>query len=197
MRKRLGAAPNRTHADGSPFYTLPIIQDASTGEIVGDSFEIALYLDRTYAAGPRLIPAGSVGLHAAFNVQVDAVFTGSVILCVQGMPFNPETAAQSQATFLQRAGRTSWEEMGVTGPAREEVLKGFNAALEELAKAYRFSGGPFLEGDVPSYADLIVGGWLQFYKTTLDSKEWADLQSWQGGLWGRVHRALEKYADVK
>lgn len=47
VRKRLGATPNRTHRDGNAFYTLPVIHDLSTGDIVGGSLEVAQYIDKT------------------------------------------------------------------------------------------------------------------------------------------------------
>lgn len=199
VRKSLGAAPNRTFADGSPFYTLPVIKDLSTGEIVGDSFDIACYLEKTYPDGPALFPpsCSSRGLNAAFNAQVDAIFTQHVMLCVHGMPFNPATAEISKATFLQRAGKTSWDEMAVRGEERTKILESFRSALDVLAKAYRHSEGPFLEGSTASYADLIVGSWLAFFKASVDAKEWEEIQTWHDGLWGNLHQALGKYAEVK
>lgn len=197
VRKRLGPAPNRVHRDGSSFHTLPIIKDLSTGEIIGDSFEIALYLDKAYPDAPTLLPPSTRGLHAAFNTQVDAVFTQHVILCVQGMPFNPETAEISKKTFCWRAGRERWEDLTVEGEDRVKTLASFKDALGNLAKAYKHGNGPFLEGGKVLYADLIVGAWLQFMKATLRKKEWEDLRTWQDGLWGRIHEALERYAEVK
>ncbi|KAA8647389.1 hypothetical protein EYZ11_001616 [Aspergillus tanneri] len=195
VREKLGIAPNRTHSDGSAFYTLPIIQDSSTGDIIGDTFEIALYLDRTYPNGPTLLPPMTVGLQAAFNIQVDAIFSQHVILCVHGMPLNPETAEISKATFAQRAGKESWEELTVRGEERVKTLESLKAALDGLAKCYRQKDGLFLEGDTVLYADLIVGSWLAFYKITL--KEWEEVQTWHNGLWQKLHQALEKYAEVK
>ncbi|RHZ66761.1 uncharacterized protein CDV56_109043 [Aspergillus thermomutatus] len=195
VRKRLGVAANRVHRDGSPFYTLPIIRNTSTCDIVGDSFEIALYLDRLYPEGARLFPPSTVGLLSAFNSQVDAIFTQHVILCLNGMPFNPETAEESKATFAKRAGKECWDELTVRGEERARTLEGFQGALGELAKAYRRTEGPFLEGDTATYADFIVGSWLKFFKKTME--EWEELQSWHDGLWGELHRALEKYAEDK
>lgn len=197
VRKRLGPPPNRVHRDGSSFHTLPIIRDLSTGKIVGDSFEIALYLDKAYPDAPMLIPPSTIGLHAAFNTQVDAVFTQHVLLCTQGMPFNPRTADISKKTFCWRAGRQKWEELTVEGEDRVRMLEAFKDALGSLAKAYKHGDGPFLEGENASYADIIVGAWLMFMKTTLREKEWDNLQMWQDGMWGKIHKALGKYAEVK
>jgi glutathione S-transferase len=198
VRKKLGAEPNRKHRDGSDFYTLPVIQDHSTGRIVGDTFEIALYLDEAYPNAPRLIPAGTVGVYAAFNIQVDAVFTNHTVLCMDCMPFNPATADKTKATFAWRAGKASWDEMLPSEEARSGVLTSFEAALGGLVKCYRrLDEGPFLEGAKPTYADLIVGGWLAMMKRCLRSEEWKQLEAWHGGLWGNIDKALEKYAEVK
>lgn len=199
VRKSLGAPPNRTHRDGSPFYTLPIIKDLSMDEVVGDSFEIAQYLEKTYPAGPSLFPASStIGREGrAFNTQVDAIFTDHVLICLHGIPFNPETAELSYKTFADRAGKDSWEELKVSGEERVQIITALETALGDLAKAYEKHEGPFLEGSVPSYADLIVGGWLKFYQATLPVEEWQAIQSWHGGVWQTLYQALELYAQVQ
>ncbi|KAE8423018.1 hypothetical protein BDV36DRAFT_279528 [Aspergillus pseudocaelatus] len=192
--KRLGVPPSRTFSDGSPFYTLPIVEDPSTSEKLGDSFDIALYLDKAYPDAPRLFPPSSVGLHASFNAHVDALFSRFVILFFHGMPLDPETAEVSHATFAARAGVKGWDELTVTGKAGQITLEGFKSALTELAKLHSYTEGPFLEGNTVSYADFIVGGWLQFAKASLP--EWGELQKWHEARWERLHLALEKYAKV-
>ena len=87
--------------------------------------------------------------------------------------------------------------MAVRGEERTKILESFRSALDVLAKAYRHSEGPFLEGNTASYADLIVGSWLAFFKVTVDAKEWEEIQTWHDGLWGQLHQALGKYAEVK
>lgn len=201
VRKSLGAAPVRKHwVDDSDFYTLPVIVDHhpnGTTTTVGDSFDIALYLDRTYPGNddaPRLFPPSTEGLHRAFNAHVDALFSQFVILACHGIPFNPATAAQSQAEFCRRAGKEKWDDLNPQGEARQALLSGFEAALGELAKVYvRRDQGPFLEGATITYADLIVGGWLYMMSVTLP--EWETMRSWQGGHWARLHDALAKYAQ--
>ena len=76
------------------------------------------------------------------------------------------------------------------------MLASLEAALGGLAKLYvRRDEGPFLEGKTLMYADLIVGGWLAMMKVTLP--EWDILQKWHNGLWGDLHKALEKYAQIQ
>lgn len=188
-------APVRKLPNDEDFYTLPMIHDPSTNTYIGDSFDIAVYLDEKYPdSGVRLFPKDRIGIHRVFNAHVDALFTRHVVLCSNGMLFNPETAEISKAEFVRRAGAQSWEQLCVEGEARTKILEGFKADMEEFAKLYRFEG-PFLEGEKMSYADVIVGGWLQFIKATLP--EWGQICEWQGGRWKRLHEALEQWAEQK
>lgn len=195
-RKRLGVPAVRKHWDGSDFFTLPVIHDLSTGEKVGDTFDIALYLDKAYPNGPTLLPPSTIGLTKAFNIQIDAIFTNHVLLCCHGIPYNPASFEETKKAFLFRARMEKWEDMKCEGEDRVRKLESLKTALGEMVKIYR-TGGPFLEGESPAYPDLIVGAWLQFYKATLVAKEWEDLLTWHDGLWAKIHLALEKYAEVK
>ena len=49
LRRSLGVPACRKFADGSDFYTLPLLQNTQTGEVVaGDSFDIACYLETRF-----------------------------------------------------------------------------------------------------------------------------------------------------
>ncbi|KAJ7779806.1 hypothetical protein B0H16DRAFT_1499905 [Mycena metata] len=196
VRKKLGCPPVRWNPDGTPFYTLPIIHDPSTGKLVGDSFEIAQYLDAEYPNGPRLIPPSTTALHKAFNTHVDRIFIdGIAILCNHGLPYNPETAEQSKAELVRLAGVSSWDDLTLRGAARTKKLAEFKEALGALASFYVDENAPFLEGTSVSYADMIIGGRLQLLKASL--AEWKEVRTWQNSRWERVLQALEKYAEVK
>ncbi|KAK7056458.1 hypothetical protein VNI00_003013 [Paramarasmius palmivorus] len=194
-RKKLGCDPVRFFPNGTPFYTLPVVKDTSTGELVGDTFDIAVYLDKAYPDGPRLFPPSTIGLHKAFNAQVDAIFSAHARLFSDGLPFNPDTAEQTRDHFVRRVGASCWDDLTYRGEARVKALEEFKAALGELAKFYIHKDGPFLEGETPFYADFIVGGWLRMMKEVL--KESEELFTWHDGIWKRIHLALEKYAEVK
>ncbi|PYH97182.1 hypothetical protein BO71DRAFT_427390 [Aspergillus ellipticus CBS 707.79] len=76
VRKSLHVPACRKFADGSDFYTLPILHDRGTtteggtgpgtGTLVGDSFDIAVHLQETY---PDAGPAGSTGDNDLFPPQ--------------------------------------------------------------------------------------------------------------------------------
>jgi glutathione S-transferase len=189
-RKSLGADPVRFFSDGEPFYTLPIIKHTSTNTVVGDSFDIAVYLDKEHPNGSLLF-RHSIGLYAAFNTHIDSIFSTGAFLFSDGLPFNPETAEQSKAEFCRRVGMKTWDELTVRGEERRKVLNAFQVALGEAAKYFRFSDGPFIGGKEADYADIIIGGWLMFLSQTIP--EWEEIRTWHGGLWGKLHDGLEPY----
>ncbi|KAI1396574.1 hypothetical protein F4819DRAFT_491389 [Hypoxylon fuscum] len=220
VRSGLKLPPCRKFAHGTDFYTLPIIEDPATESSVGDSFDIAVYLQKTYpnsGAGdlfpPQtldyvfndavLIPLSKYSNsefpeYAKFNRSVDAAFSTHVQLTVQCFPFDPATAEITKAEFVRRAGVTCWEDFALVGEAREVTMNSFRMMLGDLAKLFlRNTDGPFLLGTRATYADLIVGAWLRMMCTALPENEWEEVKSWHGGLFGRLHDALEVYAEVK
>ncbi|KAF7536863.1 hypothetical protein G7054_g4166 [Neopestalotiopsis clavispora] len=196
-RKELGVPPSRYHADGSPFYTLPMIQDLSTGKFVGDTFDIAVYLDQQYPDKPTLIPSRSTAVFKAFNKQMDALFTATVALWGQGLPFNPENAEEAKAEFSRRANGLPFEEMTVKGEARRQLLDQCKEKLGELAELFREPEESFLEGAEATYADFIIGGWVTTMSICLPDDDWTEMRSWHSGRWAKLHAGLQKYANVK
>lgn len=221
VRQNLGVPANRTLPDGTPYHTLPAIQDLSTGKIVGDSFEIALYLDRTYSKSATLIQLGTIGLTAALNAQVDGLFTKYVRLADR-MPFDEHTAEKIKDIFVKRAGVTAYEDLQLSGQDREKLFVQFERALGEFVKAYYHVGGttdyfwsetgtapaqaqtrnreqigPYLDGDTPVYADLIVGAWLAMMEVCMKPEDWQRVRRWHDGLWARLHDALAPLRQIK
>lgn len=220
VRSGLNVPPCRKFADGTDFFTLPIIEDPATGSFLGDSYDIAVYLQKTYpdsGAGnlfpPQTLdfnfshPAILVPLsdirdkefteYAKFNMNVDAAFTAHTQLTLQGFPFDPATLDSVKAEFIRRAGVKSWDDFALEGEAREKMMKSLKEMLGNLAKLFlRDNSGPFLLGTKPTYADLIVGAWLRMMSATLPGGEWAEVRSWHDGLFGQLHDALEVYAKA-
>jgi len=221
VRTKLGVPANRCFPDGTPFHTLPVLQDLSTGTLLGDSFEIALYLDKTYPDKASLFLPGTTGLTAAFNAHVDGIFTPFSILCDE-MPFDARIVDTVKTMFAKRVGVASFDDMQLKEDERETKLVAFEAALGELSKAYRHTGGttdhlwrvngteaalaqrgkqaenigPWLDGGRPAYADVIVGAWLKMMEACMRENEWQRLRTWQGGLWGRVVDGLECWSRI-
>ncbi|KAJ5550577.1 glutathione S-transferase-like protein ustS [Penicillium sp. DV-2018c] len=215
VRKGLNLPACRKFADGTDYYTLPIIEDHEKNTKVGDSFDIAAYLQTTYPdSGEDLFPAQKLDYvydcgpaavpltecresdypeYAKFNVNVDAAFTAHVVLAVGGFPFDPATEEASKAEYVRRMGASRWEDFVVTGEVREQVKGSFKDMLGGLAKLFK-DGGPFILGAKATYADLIIGAWLRMFHATLPESEWEEVRAWHGGLFGRLHDALDVYA---
>jgi hypothetical protein len=143
VRKGLNCPATRKLDDGSDFPTLPILRDPGTGTIIGDSFDIANYLEDNFSAsGDSLFPSESTrtGLdyespskdtaffapltsnqgskneaYAKFNMHVDATFSAYVVLGAQYIPFNPDTADATKALMAKRAHLNSWDDLNVQG----------------------------------------------------------------------------------
>jgi glutathione S-transferase len=202
-----------------------MLQDSSSNKIIGDSFDIANYLEDTFPdSGGCLFPKDSKGTgldyespnkdtmffapltlnegakneaYAKFNTHVDATFSAHVILVSQYMPFNPETAEAVKAQMCKRAHLESWDSVFVQGEAREQLKVAFKAALKSLADFFVVNeGGPFLEGEKANYADLIVGGWLNMLAKCMPKEEWEDFKEWHGGVFGRLHDVLQERCFV-
>uniref|UniRef100_UPI0030131EB5 Fhb7-M10 n=1 Tax=Thinopyrum elongatum TaxID=4588 RepID=UPI0030131EB5 len=224
--KEIGAEPSAFGLlkEGKPYYTLPIIHDPATDSLIGDSFDIAAYLQRTYPASgagdlfpPQkldyavgrdmqqlLFPLSEIRAspeladYARFNSNVDAAFTAHVGLMVHGLPLDPATAEVTKAEFVRRAGLSSWDDLEMVGEARDKMMQSFRNMLGDLAALFRKdASGPFLLGQRATYADMIVGGWLRMMRATLPVSEWQEARAWHGGIFGRLHDALDKYAEVK
>ncbi|PVH68146.1 hypothetical protein DL98DRAFT_522923 [Cadophora sp. DSE1049] len=198
VRKGLNCPATRSFDDGSDFFTLPILQNG--GEVVGDSFDIANYLEDTFpGSGGCLFPLESTrtGLdyespnkdmlflvpltsreegknndYARFNVQVDVTFTAYVGLVAEFLPFNLDTTEATRAVFLKRARLDSWDKLSIRGGEREEMKAAFKTGLTSLAQLFMVhESGPYLEGKETNYADLIVGGWLNMLSATMPQEE--------------------------
>lgn len=224
VRKGLGASACRKFADGTDYYTLPVLKDSTTGAIVGDSFDIALYLQETFpdsgsgdlfpeqpdlnyvcpGAEEVLIPLSKREDvqhkdYSKFNTNVDWAFTLHTALMASGMKWDKEFEQGIKDEFVRRLGAKSWEDMGVYGEKRVHMLESLKQTLTGLAGLYkRNENGPFLLGDRASHADFIVGGWLRFMERTLPADEWKQAEGWHDGVFGKLHAALqERFGDVK
>lgn len=220
VRKSLNCPATRKLDDGSDFCTLPMLRVPDSGKVIGDSFDIANYLEDTYPdSGGCLFPKDSTrtGLdyespnkdsiffapvslnegaknadYANYNTHVDTTFSAHVVLVAQYMPFNPETAEAVKASMAKRAHLPSWDAVNIQGEARRQLMEAFEANLKTLAEYFEVNeGGPYLEGEKANYADLIVGGWLNMMAECMPEAEWKVFRTWHGGVFARLHDALQ------
>eukprot|EP01087_Luapelamoeba_hula_P009060 TRINITY_DN2313_c0_g1_i2.p1 TRINITY_DN2313_c0_g1~~TRINITY_DN2313_c0_g1_i2.p1 ORF type:complete len:287 (+),score=50.59 TRINITY_DN2313_c0_g1_i2:60-920(+) len=227
LRKDVLQVPaSRRYASGDDFYTLPVLTDKSTDAKLGDSFDIAVYLHKTYpnsGDGGNLFPEQKLDFtcayelakfvplsdredadegiyreYAQFNTNVDSAFTNHVPLWGSNMCFDESREEAIRARFCERAG-IPWEAMAVRGEARARMLESMHETMGRLAQAvFRrpATDGPFILGSQLSYADLIVGGWLRMQSVCLPPDEWEQVRSRHDGTFARLHDALQQYSTV-
>ncbi|PVI01531.1 hypothetical protein DM02DRAFT_591015 [Periconia macrospinosa] len=228
VRKQLNCPATRKLDDGSDFCTLPMLEDPNSGKVIGDSFDIANYVEDNFPPPSQdddenvgsLFPVKTMGTgldyespakdtvffapittnqgskngaYARFNLHVDATFSANIAPFAHFMPFNPETADAVKVMMAKRAHLNSWDDLCMPEEARAPLVEAFKASLESLAKFFQVHDeGPFLEGKGANYADLIVGGWVNMLFAVMREEEWAEFRGWHGGVFGRLHDALQE-----
>ncbi|EEA26603.1 hypothetical protein TMatcc_005120 [Talaromyces marneffei ATCC 18224] len=221
VRRALKMPACHKNTDGSGYYTVPILIDPNTNSKIGDSFDIAVYLQKTYpasGAGDLFPPqkldfvfdrwstfleslgkkkAIEYGNYANFNTQVEAAFSAYFLLTMENLPLHPVTAEATKAEYVSRAGLTSWDGFTMKDEDRKKMTRSLHVMLGELGKLFsKDISGPFLLGKQATYADFIVGSWLRLMAVSLPENEWEDVRACHGGIFGRLHDGLEKYAKV-
>jgi hypothetical protein len=78
VAKEIGASPTSKKPDGRDLYTMPMIRDQETGQVISDSFRIASYLDKKYPER-SLIPAGTETTQQEF---VNSLFGVLGMVCI-------------------------------------------------------------------------------------------------------------------
>jgi glutathione S-transferase len=135
IAKGIGCKPTSKRVDGTALYTVPMIQDPSTGAALSDSITIVQYLDDTYPSTTRMIPAGTTSLHLAFENALRSVFTmdwGMHCAGVQSKFITDKSQTFYRETREQMFGR-KLEGLALSGPALEELLEKLDEGLGTVA----------------------------------------------------------------
>ena len=180
-------------------YALPSIYDTSTGARVSESYRIAEYLDKAYPDTPKVIPPGTEVLQTAW---VEAVMTNLNALWPFSMPGTLNLIVDSESREYFHRTRT----IMFGKDLRELTPKGeaWDAAIKELEKSFNAidqwmlkSGGPYVMGDTPSFADFVLAGFLKWTEPSVgkDSKEWQLITTWNEGRWVKRVEQLAKYEN--
>ncbi|KAJ7616184.1 hypothetical protein DFH06DRAFT_1107936 [Mycena polygramma] len=196
--REIGAAPTSNKPDGRPHFTLPVIHDLSTGAVVSDSTKIAVYLDATYPDKPMLMPAGTIGLHRAFEAAAHALIMPlyPYALPASQTNLNPSSAAYFRRTREQARGKTLED----LAPKGEEDIVEWNKLKDGFGKIDEWirangEGSPFIIGEVLSYADMWVSAYVLWIKLILPEK-FEDVKTWHQGRWAKLLQEMEKYETV-
>lgn len=139
---------------------VPVIRDDH--RVVGDSFDIALYLEEAYPDRPSLF-GGEGGEAMARFIERWALhnvhaFMGTAVLMDIHDSLDPDDQLHFRTTREKRYGKPI-EEVPV---GRDERLAAFRAGLEPLRSLLSYQ--PFLGGESPLFADYIVAGAFQWVR---------------------------------
>lgn len=188
--------PRNVKRDGSLAYTVPSIIDDTTGIAVSDSFKIAEYLDKQYPETPQAFPLGSIALQAAFYSQFGQLTRPFAMLIAPKIPeiLNPVSSEHCRRISREALGK---ELVSPTGEELRQLWEGVKEVFDLLDGFYsKNGGGPFFMGEIPSFADFILGGLFRDTKA-LDPEDWERYMTWNGGRWQRLVKSLEKYESTE
>ncbi|KAF7364215.1 hypothetical protein MSAN_01081100 [Mycena sanguinolenta] len=196
--KEIGAAPTSNKADGQPLYTLPVIHDLSTGAVISDSSKIVAYLDKTYLDKPVLMPAGTAGLHRAFENALQGLIT---LIYPYALPTSHKKLNPPSAEYFRRTCEKAWGTTleNLTPRGEEDVAhwKKLKDGFGKVDEWIRVNGedNSFLMGETLCYADMWIAAYVLWMKLVLPNK-WEEVKSWHQGRWEKLLKSLEQYETV-
>lgn len=193
LYEKHGIPASSTNPDGSPYYTVPLIHDLSTGAVVSESLVIAKYLDAAYPDAPKLLPLGGEESFVLHKVWVDVVRGKLAGLLPYIFPWAGTKMTPVNLAYVRDRPR----QLGAPAPVvktdeqRAEEWGKVKASLEELDRWY--GGKQFVVGDTMSFADIQVGVWFVWMTKAIgeESQEWKDVAAWNGGRWRKLVEGLK------
>ncbi|KAH9057475.1 hypothetical protein EDB87DRAFT_1089294 [Lactarius vividus] len=202
LAQRIGAPHTGLRLGGQPRYTVPILRDPATERNLAGSLQIALNLERMYPDAPSLFPSGTEDAITAFDAQ----FTRNVgnalapLLLARIWAQLNEGSKPYFRTTRERMFKQPLEEISPPGPQTAARWAALRDALEPFAKDAdaRGQSDTFLLGERETYADVVAVGWLAWGRRIwgADTQEWAELETWHGGRWGRLTHAFKRWEYV-
>lgn len=143
---------------------VPVLVDGE--QVVSDSWQIALYLEKTYPHAPSLF-GGEAGMPAVrfINAWADSMLMPSMArLVMSDIPrhMNESDAAYFRRSREQRFGAT----LETVCANRDQDVESFRQSLLPIRLALR--SAPFIGGDTPHYADYSVFGPFQWARCISD-----------------------------
>ncbi|TKT81367.1 glutathione S-transferase family protein [Aquamicrobium sp. LC103] len=140
--------------------TVPVIRDGS--KVVGDSFDIALYLEEAYPDRPSLFRGDGGKAMARFierwSQSTLHSFLGAAVL----MDIHDRLAPADRDYFRKSREIRFGKKLEEVGQGREAGLAAWRSSLEPLRQVLAYQ--PFIGGEGPLFSDYIVAGALQWVR---------------------------------
>lgn len=187
---------------GQPSYTVPILRDPAINRSLAGSLQIALNLERLYPDLPKLFPPGTEDLikdldDKLFHTVARAL--APLLLSRTWAQLHEESKSYFRTT-RERIYGGALETFSAPGAATAARWVAVREALEPFARDAdaRGASDTFLLGERETYADIVAACWLGWACRVWDTgtEEWAELETWHGGRWGRLTRAFKKWEYV-
>ncbi|KAL4062936.1 hypothetical protein V8B97DRAFT_1649565 [Scleroderma yunnanense] len=193
--KEIGATPNK-FPDGSERYTLPVLRDPNTGAIITDSWDIAVYLENTYPEKP-IFPKDSQGLIRAFEAAyINQVMPAIKFLLLRAREIMNEPSVEYYTTTKEEHFKQKFEEFSPEGPERDQHWSVLEKGFTTIKTWYDNTDGKWLMGSTFSYADILAGSGLFWFKRVLHDDEWKRVAAWHDGHWKRLLADVERECKV-
>jgi glutathione S-transferase len=144
--------------------TVPVLNDS--GQLVRDSFDIALYLEETYRDRPSLFGGdGGKALSRTIEGFTQWVIQPALMRMIV-KDIHDCLAPEDQAYFRQSREKRLGKSLELAVEQWEAELSAFPAKLEPLRHTLKFQ--PFVGGNKPLFADYIVFGAFQWARVVSD-----------------------------
>lgn len=137
---------------------VPLLRDGE--KLVNDSFDIALYLERTYSERPTLFGGEGGMAMARFVEGWSQMVLHPAIVRIAIMDIHDNLDPVDQAYFRASREERFGKSLEAIAEAGRADLETFSAKLEPLRHMLRFQS--FLGGVSPLFADYIIFGALQW-----------------------------------
>lgn len=147
--------------EGGVSKTVPVIRDGE--RVVADSFEIALYLEKTYPARTTLFGGEGGEAMARFIERWTQLTLHPYLGMASVMDLHDMQDAQNRVYFRENRETVRYKRpLEEAAATRDPGLAGFRASLEPLRSMLTFQ--PWIGGQSPLFADYIVFGALQWMR---------------------------------
>jgi glutathione S-transferase len=196
VAKGIGAPHTFLRRGGKPLYTVPILRDPATDRCLSGSLQIALNLERLYPHSPKLFPPGTESLITDFDDKFLRSVAAALVPLLLSRIWTQlgDRSKDYFRTTRERIFRGSLETFSSPGAATAARWIAVHEALEPFARDADARGvsDTFLLDERETYADVVAVCWLGWARRMwgANTQEWAALETWHGGRWGRLMRAF-------
>lgn len=144
---------------GGEHKTVPILADGE--RVIGDSWAIADYLDRTYPERPLFASARERAYCKFTEAWMFAAVTPTLFPMLV-LDIHDHTLAEDRAYFRESREKRLKRTLEEVAAEREDKLEALRASFGPVRMTLTFQKQPFLSGEEPGFADYIVAGVLMW-----------------------------------